>query len=1625
MNPNDGPVEAAAYAGGKGITATAMATGDSVATAPGVNTRKITSSVTNGTKSQTGGLFKTGESGNNPYTIYSADYKTVTTSYTPDTGKTLDKITIDGTEYTPDSFSSASTLSGTGYTVTLNNNGSLDVVFANLSADHAVSAVFKNGLSVTKSADAATKVAGDDVTYTITITNGTASAVSGLKIVDTLNSNLTYKSSSDSGSHSSGTVTWTGLSVAANSTKSVTVTATINKKLTVATDITNTATLKNSSDEELSKTPENKITANPRTITVKYNYTGTVPKGATTPTDGSENYGTAYTAATQTKVAGWNFSGWYTESTITNAYVDGTTLTEENFTALGSGNELNLYGKWTYGVTLAKVADKTAAVAGEAVTYTITVSNSSDLAVTGFNVTDVLDSNLDCVSATTTATAGTVGYTESTRTVAATGLTIPANGSVTITINTTVNKKLTAVTVIGNTATGQETKDDPSDPEPPTVTPPTPPEITASPRTITIKYNYTGTVPKGASAPADGSENYGTAYTSATQTKVAGWNFSGWYTESTISNAYVDGTELKEENFSALNSGNEVNLYGKWTYGVTLTKTADKTAAIGGEAVTYTITVNNSSDIAVTKYNVTDVLDTNLNYISATTTSTTKSIGFTENTRTLAVTNLTIPANGSITITINTTVNKKLTAVTVIGNTATGQETKDDPSDPEPPIITPPTPPEITASPRTITIKYNYTGTVPKGATAPVDGSEDYGTAYTSATQTKVAGWNFSGWYTESTITNAYVDGTELTEENFAALATGDEVNLYGKWTYGISLTKTADKTDAVGGEAVKYTITVSNSSDLAVTGFNVTDVLDENLNCVSATTTATVGTVGYTEATRTVAATNLTIPANESITVTINTTVIRTLSSAVIIGNTATGKETKEDPSDPEPPTVTPPTPPEINASPRLIKVNYAYIGTVPNGATLPNYSEVTYGATYDATVQANVAGWIFDGWHEDSALTTDYTDGTAINETNFPDLVTGEEITLYGSWTYGLTLTKTADETDAKGGDPVVYTITVSNTSVLPVTGFNVTDVLNANLDYVSAVTNSLAGNVSFEAATNTVSATNLTIPANSSITITINTTVNKNLTSVTVIGNTATGQETKDDPSDPEPPIITPPTPPEINASPRLITVKYVYAGIKPNSAVLPSNGEVNYGATYDAAVQTAVPGWNFNGWFTENTVTNAYVDGTVIDETNFTELATDDEITLYGSWTYGLSMTKVADKTSAKGGEAVKYTITVNNSSSNDVVDYTVIDVLSENLDYVSSATTSAVGTVSFESDTNTVTATGLTIPANGSITVTIETTVNKSLVTVTVIDNTATGKEKKEDPNDPEPPTINPPAPPQIVGSPRIINIKYHYTETDNPTDLPDDDTVNYGEPYTTVPEDEEYYIFEGWYIDEECTTLFVDGTPVTSTIVPDDTLDLYGKWTRKKVQIIYEEPTEGPNITYPEDEIINQGDKVDPETMNDPDDEYIFEGWFTDPEYENPFENPILDDTTAPNGEIHLYPKWKKKIKVQYNFTGNVPEGIHVPEGVKLEPGTTLTTEDISNPGEYTFEGWFIDPECTIRYVEGSAISTDMQLYGLWVREVAPPTGEGDASLIWLAVIAIVVFGALFSFSRKKKTYNK
>ena len=208
---------------------------------------------------------------------------------------------------------------------------------------------------------------GESLSYTIVLTNTGGSDVASYGVTDPLDPNLVFVSADNGGTETGGVVTWTDLVVPAGGSLTLTVAATVSDPLA-------------SGVAQISNVAYQTGTAAPACP-------GASVQCATLPTPGTV--------------------------TITKTVAD------------ASGNGI--------------------AEPGEQLTYTILLANAGGSAVSNVDITDPLDANVAFVSASNGGVAGggVVNWT---------GLTVPAGGSVSLTVVVTVANPLAGVAAIGNVA---------------------------------------------------------------------------------------------------------------------------------------------------------------------------------------------------------------------------------------------------------------------------------------------------------------------------------------------------------------------------------------------------------------------------------------------------------------------------------------------------------------------------------------------------------------------------------------------------------------------------------------------------------------------------------------------------------------------------------------------------------------------------------------------------------------------------------------------------------------------------------------------------------------------------------------------------------------------------------------------------------------------------------------------------------------------------------------------------------------------------------------------------------------------------------------------------------------------
>jgi uncharacterized repeat protein (TIGR01451 family) len=723
-----------------------------------------------------------------------------------------------------------------------------------------------------------------------------------------------------------------------------------------------------------------------------------------------------------------------------------------------------------------------------------------------------------------------------------------------------------------------------------------------------------------------------------------------------------------------------------------------------GEQLTYTIVLTNSGGSDATGFGVSDPLDANTAFVSA-------SNGGTLVGNIVTWSGLTVPAGGNVALTLVVTVASPLPAgVTHIANVAYETGTTAPSCPPAgPACVVLPTPGSVTIAKSVIEANGNgiaepgeslsYTILLTNaggsditgyGVTDPLDanvvfivadnGGTETGGVVTWANLTVPAGGTLALSVVATVVDPlpsgvmqianvAYETGTTAP----ACPPAGPQCVVLptpGAVTIAKSVADANGNSLAEPGETLTYTITLTNTGAVDHSNYSVTDPLDPNVVFVSADNGGIVagGTVTWT---------GLTVPANSSLSLTVVVNVADPIPSGVVeIGNLA-----------------------------------YETGGTPPNCAVTPRPMNCT-------VIPTQTPGTI--------TITKSVEDGT-----------------------HGGT---------AQPGEPLTYTITLTNTNGGDVTGYGLTDPLDPNVVFTSADNGgTFAGG--------TVTWTNLTIPANSSLALTVLVTVVDPIPpGVTAIGNFAyaTGSS---------PPICTavpmPPNCTSIPVSAGAVSITKSVADASGNNMAEPGEtltytitlsntggGDfTNYGLTDPLDPNVAFVSATNGGAFAGGTVTWSGLTVPANGSLTLTVVVTvanpiPPGVTAIGNFAYATGSTPpvctavpmpsncasipvrsgavsiaktVADASGnnlAEPGETLTYAITLSNTGGGDVTNYGVTDPLDPNVAFVSADNGGAFAG-------GTVTWSGLTVPANGSLTLTVVATVADPIPNgVTAIRNVA-------------------------------------------------------------------------------------------------------------------------------------------------------------------------------------------------------------------------------------------------------------------------------------------------------------
>ena len=501
-----------------------------------------------------------------------------------------------------------------------------------------------------------------------------------------------------------------------------------------------------------------------------------------------------------------------------------------------------------------------------------------------------------------------------------------------------------------------------------------------------------------------------------------------------------------------------------------------------------------------------------------------------------------------------------------------------------------------------------------------------------------------------------------------------------------LTIAKSDGRTTVVPGQTLSYTITVTNTSTVDATNVTVTDSLP-------ASTTFTAADNGGSHSTGNVTWTGLAIPAQQSLTLTLQVVVATAVSNGQVLYNTATivGGESSTDTT-----TITI-APPPNNGCIEIVKETF---NTLNQPITpVAQFSFLLDGGvqtvTNDALGRATFSN-VTPGAHTISEIIPSDWQLLSITPSNgsvnVPSGTTCATVLFKNSQNItqqpSLTISKSDGRSTASPGESLTYTINVANTSSVSASGAVVTDTLPSTLTFVSA---SDAGTVNGQVVTWNLS----TIGAQQTRVLTLNAIVSASANNGAVISNTATIQN---GPSSTDTTAITrtlqPLTISKTDNKSNAVqgeTLTYTIILTNPDSAqatnvmvtdTLPSGlsfSSASDGASANGQVVTwsniSVNGNSSRTLSVSAVVSNSSVVGSVL--TNIAQItggnSAQDSTTINGGTAdpNNITIDITDDKDPVEEEESFCYTIRITNLNSVELLDQTLTQTLDGNTEFQSS------------------------------------------------------------------------------------------------------------------------------------------------------------------------------------------------------------------------------------------------------------------------------------------------------------------------------------------------------------------
>jgi uncharacterized repeat protein (TIGR01451 family) len=1042
-------------------------------------------------------------------------------------------------------------------------------------------------LSVTKTADAATVNAGDAIGYTVTLSNIGAGTAYGVSFTDTLPSGLTFTESPDATdwSISGGNLVYTPTTIAAGGTSTVHITATTSSANcgtvanTASASATNEAagTLANNSAGPVNITvncPDLSVTKTADAATVNagdaIGYTVTLSNigaGTAYGVSFTDTLPSGLTFVESPDAADWSISGGslvYTPTTIvaggtSTVHITATTSsancgTVANTASASATNEAagtlanNSAGPVNITVNcpdlaVTKTADAATVNAGDAIGYTVTLSNIGAGTAYGVSFTDTLPSGL-----TFTESPDATDWSISGGSLVYTPTTIAAGGTSTVHITATTSSANCGT--VANTASASATNEaagtlanNSSGPINITVNCPDL-AVTKTADAATVNagdaIGYTVTLSNIGAGTAYGvtfTDTLPGGLTFVESPDAADWSISGGslvYTPTTIaaggtSTVHITATTSSANcgtvaNTASASATNEAagtlanNSSGPINITVncpdlSVTKTADAATVNAGDAIGYTVTLSNIG--AGTAYGVsfTDTLPSGLTFVESP-----DAADWSISAGTLVYTPTTIAAGGTSTVHITATTSSANCGT--VANTASASATNEAAgtlaNNSAGPVNITVNCPDLsvtkTADAATVNagdaIGYTVTlSNIGAGTAYGVTFTDTLPSGLTFVESPDAADWSISGGslvYTPTTIAAGGTSTVHITAttssancgtvaNTASASATNEAAGTLANNSAGpvnitvncpdLSVTKTADAATVNAGDAIGYTVTLSNIGAGTAYGVSFTDTLPSGL-----TFTESPDATDWSISGGSLVYTPTTIAAGGTSTVHITATTSST--NCGTVANTASASATNEAAG-----TLANNSAGPINITvncPDLAVTKTADAATVNAGdaigytVTLSNIGAGTaYGVSFTDTLPAGLtfvespdaADWSISGGSLVYTPTTIAASGTSTvhitattSSTNCGTVAnsasasaTNEASTTLGNNTAGpvnitvncpdLKVEKTADAATVNAGDGIGYTVTLSNIGAGTAYGVTFTDALPSGLTFVES--------------------------------------------------------------------------------------------------------------------------------------------------------------------------------------------------------------------------------------------------------------------------------------------------------------------------------------------------------------------------------------------------------------------------------------------------------------------------------------------------------------------------------------------------------------------------------------------